>query len=75
MHVLLKNFSILCLYFLTLPLVGICALSNEKYGTRKQRFGNWIHFCPHVRGEGDSLLGPLERANLNYWTIHHLTPE
>jgi hypothetical protein len=33
---------------------------------RKQRFGNWICFRPQVKG--DTLLGPLERANPNHWT-------
>jgi hypothetical protein len=32
---------------------------------KKKPFGNWICFCPQVRGwETPNLLGPLERANL-----------
>jgi hypothetical protein len=30
MHVLLKNSSSICLYFLTLPLVGVCVLSMHQ---------------------------------------------
>jgi hypothetical protein len=30
-----------------------------------QRFGSWICFRPQMRGETRTLLGPLERANLN----------
>jgi hypothetical protein len=44
--------------------------SSGILGTRKtQRFGNWICFRPQVRGEETpTLLGPLDRANLNHWT-------
>jgi hypothetical protein len=37
-------------------------------GTR--RFGNWICFHPQVKGgnKTPTQLGPLERANLKYWT-------
>jgi hypothetical protein len=33
------------------------------------RFGNWICFRPQVKGgkKTPTLLGPLERANLNHW--------
>jgi hypothetical protein len=37
---------------------------------RAQRFGNWICFHPLVREEIPTLLGSLERANLNHWTTH-----
>jgi hypothetical protein len=39
--------------------------------TRKQRFGNWIYFCPQVKGGGETptQLGPLERANINHRTF------
>jgi hypothetical protein len=40
-------------------------LKNHKIKTR--RLGNWICFRPQVRG-APTLLGPLERANLNHWT-------
>jgi hypothetical protein len=41
--------------------------------TSKQCFGNWICFCPWVRGEWKTptLLGPLERANPNHWRLAH----
>jgi hypothetical protein len=35
-----------------------------------ERFGNWICFHPQVRWETPTLLGPLERADLNHWTTH-----
>jgi hypothetical protein len=38
--------------------------------TRRQPFRNWISFRPQVMGETPTLLGPLERANLNHWTTH-----
>jgi hypothetical protein len=34
--------------------------------TTKYYFGNWICFRRQERGETPTLLGPLERANLNY---------
>jgi hypothetical protein len=57
--------------------------SSSIVETRKQRFGNWIFFCPQVReGKKPTQLGPLERANLNHWTtpvrftqlFNHLRP-
>jgi hypothetical protein len=40
---------------------------GSKYN-KTQRFGNWICFRPQVRGlKTTTLLGPLERANLNQW--------
>jgi hypothetical protein len=63
----------LCVYWLVTIytqnywLFGLC-LSSGIIKARKQRFGNWICFRPQVRGETLSLLGPLERANLNHWT-------
>jgi hypothetical protein len=39
---------------------------NSKY-KEAQRFRNWIYFRPQVRGETPTLLGPLEKANLNHW--------
>jgi hypothetical protein len=35
--------------------------------TRKQCFGNWICLDPGEGAKGPTLLGPLERANLNHW--------
>jgi hypothetical protein len=32
----------------------------------RKRFGNWICFCPQVRGETPTLLGPLERGDLQW---------
>jgi hypothetical protein len=50
--------------FRTLSIVGY-----SKDHKRIQRFGNSVCFCPQVKGwEADTLLGPLERANLNHWT-------
>jgi hypothetical protein len=53
-------------------LLGFWAFSivrnSREYKTR--RFGNWICFRPQVKGEKTpTQLGPLERANLNHWTI------
>jgi hypothetical protein len=48
---------------------GLC-LSSRIPRTRKQPFRNWICFCPQVRGKTPTLLGPLERANLNHWATH-----
>jgi hypothetical protein len=47
------------------PSSGFFLNNNEK----TQRFGNWICFRTQVKGETPTLLGPLERANLN-----HLNP-
>jgi hypothetical protein len=44
---------------------GLCP-SPVILGNRK-RFGNWMCFRPQVRRETPTLLGPLERANLNHW--------
>jgi hypothetical protein len=43
---------------------------------KTQRFGNWICFRPQVKmGEKTpTQLGPLERANLNHWTIQSPPP-
>jgi hypothetical protein len=38
---------------------------SRKQETR--RFGNSICFRPQVRGKTPTKLGPLERANHNYW--------
>jgi hypothetical protein len=46
---------------------GLCPLPGI-LESRKQCFRNWICFHPHVKGEIPTLLGPLERANLNHWT-------
>jgi hypothetical protein len=49
---------------------GLRPLSSITKNYKSQRFGNWIRFRPQMR-EGDicTLLGPLERANLNHWTL------
>jgi hypothetical protein len=36
---------------------------SKNYGT--QSFGNWMCFLPQVTEETATLLGTLERANLN----------
>jgi hypothetical protein len=42
----------------------------SKKNHRTLRFGNWICFRPQVRRETPTLLGDLERANLNHWTTY-----
>jgi hypothetical protein len=42
------------------------------WNSRSQKtlhFGNWICFYPQVWGKIPTLLGPLERANLNHWMM------
>jgi hypothetical protein len=46
---------------------GLCSSSGIQE-TRKQRFGNWICFRPQVGRETPTLLGAIEKANLNHWT-------
>jgi hypothetical protein len=36
--------------------------------TREHRFGKWVCFRPQLSGETPTVLGPLERANLSYWS-------
>jgi hypothetical protein len=37
---------------------------------RTHHVGNWICFSPLGKAMGDTfLLGPLQRPNLNHWTI------
>jgi hypothetical protein len=48
--------------------LDVSIVRHSKKHERSQRFGNWICFHPQVRGETPTLLGPLERANLNHWT-------
>jgi hypothetical protein len=44
---------------------GLCPLSDI---VKNMTFQNWVCFHPQVRGwEAPTLLGPLERANLNHW--------
>jgi hypothetical protein len=60
----------LCFIF---RILGFWTLSIAQYSQdlRTQCFGNWICFCPQVRGETPTLwftlLAPLERPNLNHW--------
>jgi hypothetical protein len=51
-------------------LLDFWTLSIVRYSRNQkaQRFGNWICFHPQVGGETPTLLGPLERANLNHCT-------
>jgi hypothetical protein len=51
--------------------MGFWTLSIVLYSRKQKirRFGNWICFCPQVRGKTPTQLGPLERANLNHWTF------
>jgi hypothetical protein len=47
---------------------GLCPFSGILKKT--QHFGNWICFRSQVRvSETSILLGPLERATLNQWTV------
>jgi hypothetical protein len=49
-------------------LLGFWTLSIVRYSKKNTTFGNWICFCPRVRGqETPTQLGPLERASLNHW--------
>jgi hypothetical protein len=52
-------------------LFGIWTLSIVRYSKnyRAQSFGNWIYFRPQVKGETPSLLGPLERANCQWFRL------
>jgi hypothetical protein len=34
---------------------------------KTQRFGNWICLRLQVKGETSTLLGPLERPNIDHW--------
>jgi hypothetical protein len=45
---------------------GLCPLSRILRKWRTQSFRNWICFHLQVRGETPTLLGPLERANINH---------
>jgi hypothetical protein len=56
--------------FWTLPIV------QYSKNQTTQRFGNWICFHSQVREETPTLLGLLEIANLNRWTVthHHYNP-
>jgi hypothetical protein len=36
----------------------------------KELFGNWTCFYPQVRGDTPTLLGSLERTNLNHWRTY-----
>jgi hypothetical protein len=50
-------------------LLGFWTLSIVQYSKkqeRTQRFENWICFRPQAEGETHTLLGPLERPNLNH---------
>jgi hypothetical protein len=49
-------------------LLGFWTCPSSQY-SKEQCFGNWICFCPQVRGETPTLLHPLERAKLNHWTL------
>jgi hypothetical protein len=47
---------------------------HTKGHERTQRFGNWICFHPQMKGgETPTLLGPLERPNLNHWMTQKTT--
>jgi hypothetical protein len=53
-------------------LLGFRTLSIVRYSKNQntQLFGNWISFRPQVREETSTLLGPLERPNLNHWKTY-----
>jgi hypothetical protein len=47
----------------------VSIVRNSKY-KKTQRFGNWLFPSSGEVGKTPTLLGPLERANLNHWTTH-----
>jgi hypothetical protein len=51
--------------------MGFWTLSHHPVFEGTRRFGNWICFLPQVKGgkKTPTQLGPLERPNLNHWTI------
>jgi hypothetical protein len=55
-------------------LLRFWALSIVRHSKNQktQRFRNCNFFHPHVKGETPTLLGPLERANLNRWKLIQL---
>jgi hypothetical protein len=48
---------------------GLCPSSSILKSKRIQLFRHWIWFCSQVRGQTPTLLGLLERANLNHFLI------
>jgi hypothetical protein len=60
---------ILMMVYSTLGFWTVSFDRNSKY-RRKQRFGNWLFPFSGEVGKTPTLLGPLERANLNHWTTH-----
>jgi hypothetical protein len=48
--------------------VGILSIVQYFKNERIQHFGNWICPRPQVRGETATLLGSLQRANLDHWS-------
>jgi hypothetical protein len=48
---------------------GICPPSGILKTIQHNVFLNWICFRPQMMGETHTLLGPLERANLNHWIL------
>jgi hypothetical protein len=53
-----------------LLLFGMCPSSCNQKNYKTQGFGNWISFRPNVKEETTTLLGPLERANVNHWPTY-----
>jgi hypothetical protein len=48
--------------------LGLWISSTVRYSKERNVFGNWICFRRQVRGwETPTVLGMLERANLNHW--------
>lgn len=59
--------------------LGLCPSSGVIKNTKEYNVSeNWSASFFRWGGAGDTLLGPLEGAKLNYWTFHpppHLTAE
>jgi hypothetical protein len=51
---------------------GFCP-SSDILKTREHEFPEAGRFRPQVRGETPTVLGPLERANLNHWTATQIS--
>jgi hypothetical protein len=55
----------------TLRITAFLDFSYRLVFQKTRRFGNWLFFRPQVKvGEKTpTQLGPLERADLNHWTL------
>jgi hypothetical protein len=55
---------------------GLCPVVRNYNYKEAQRFRNWTCLLPQVRGgrETSTLLGSLEKPNLNHWTDPETDP-